>query len=179
MGLDHGLRYGQPAPNEDGVDWSDDAASRAYFEAYRTWREAVEIIDWRKENHIHAWFVHNVQADVDQCEDAIVSKEKLAEFVRLCEEMIAGCELVPGDVYNGETFTPATGWVTNYESGNVLSADSQALCERLMPTQSGFFFGSTQYNEWYLKSLQNAVQAVKPVLEKMADDDTVIYWSSW
>jgi hypothetical protein len=162
MGLDHGLIVGRNAPDEDG---------------YRSRGE--EIITWRKENHIHSWFVGTVQNGVDECEDAVVSKEKLAEFVSVCEQIIEGCELVDGDVYAGETFTAQTGWVTNYEKGKVLTEDSKALAELLMATQSGFFFGSTQYNEWYLKSLQEAVQAVKPVLENMAEDDTVTYWSSW
>jgi hypothetical protein len=178
MGLDHGLRYGTPAPSEDGIVWEDEVAVKAHFEEYRTWREVVEIIDWRKENHIHAWFVHNVQGGEDRCEDAIVSKEKLAEFVRLCNEIVEGCKLVDGDVFVGRMGT-ATGMQDMFEPGKVLSEDSKALAERLMPTQSGFFFGSTQYSIWYLKSLQDAVAALEPVLEKMAEDDTIVYWSSW
>lgn len=178
MGLDHGLRYGTPAPSEDSVNWDDEISTKAHFVEYHEWREGAEIITWRKENHIHAWFVKNVQDDVDQCEDAVVSKEKLAEFVRLCEEVITGCELVDGNVYVGRVGT-AAGWEEMYEPGKVLSLTTQERAERLMPTKSGFFFGSTQYSQWYLESLQNAVQTVKSVLEKMADDESVVYWSSW
>ncbi len=167
MGLDHGLRNGNPRPAED-----------ASYEEYRAWREGAGIIQWRKENHIHAWFVCNVQNDVDECEDAVVSWEQLAKFVAACETIIAGSTLVSGDVFAGRVGT-AAGLEDIFEPGQVLTEESKALAERVMPTQGGFFFGSTQYSEWYLKSLTEAVEALKPVLLSMAEDDTVIYWSSW
>lgn len=37
------------------------------------------------------------------------------------------------------------------------------LAEGLLPTQSGFFFGSTEYDEWYFKGLEDT----KEVLEKI------------
>lgn len=180
MGLDHGLRHGTVAPTEEGVNWDDEAAAQAYFDAYRTWREGAEIIDWRKENHIHAWFVENVQDGVDRCEDSTVSKAKLAEFVGICEELLASIKLTPGDVDAGKIMRAGSHeWEQLYDVGHVLTPESEALAARLLPTRAGFFFGSTQYNEWYWKSLNEAVRVLKPHLESMAEDDTVVYWSSW
>lgn len=54
---------------------------------------------WRKANQIHAWFVENVQAGIDECQTAPVSKDHLIELLGLCqrvkdEHSLAG-ELLP------------------------------------------------------------------------------------
>lgn len=45
----------------------------------------VTVAYWRKANHIHAWFVENVQDGVDECQNAGVSREQLQELVALCK----------------------------------------------------------------------------------------------
>lgn len=44
---------------------------------------------WRKANQIHAWFVKNVQNDVDNCGDYYVSQDKLIELLALCKHALA------------------------------------------------------------------------------------------
>ncbi len=39
---------------------------------------------WRKENHIHKWFVDNVQDGNDDCKDYYVSREKLKQLLDAC-----------------------------------------------------------------------------------------------
>lgn len=48
----------------------------------------------------------------------------------------------------------------------------------LLPTQDGFFFGSTEYDEWYFKDLEDTVRQLENVLQL---DDTwdFVYQSSW
>jgi hypothetical protein len=43
---------------------------------------------WRKANAIHQWFVDNVQDGVDECQEAYVSREKLAELMNVCEQVL-------------------------------------------------------------------------------------------
>lgn len=43
---------------------------------------------WRKANHIHKWFVDNVQRGEDDCKPYNVSREKLKELKKLCQEVI-------------------------------------------------------------------------------------------
>jgi hypothetical protein len=42
---------------------------------------------WRKANHIHKWFVDNVQEGRDDCQRYYVSQVELAELVALCREV--------------------------------------------------------------------------------------------
>lgn len=41
---------------------------------------------WRKSNQIHAWFVRNVQNNVDDCGEYYVSHEKLEQLLNICRE---------------------------------------------------------------------------------------------
>lgn len=41
---------------------------------------------WRKANAVHGWFVRHVQGGTDNCKPHEVSREKLAELGKLCEE---------------------------------------------------------------------------------------------
>lgn len=48
----------------------------------------VEVGYWRKANHIHNWFVKNVQNGTDECDMYEVNKEKLIELRDVCKEVI-------------------------------------------------------------------------------------------
>jgi len=49
----------------------------------------VEVMYWRKANAIHDWFVREVQAGVDECQESPVSASKLKELRDLCREVMA------------------------------------------------------------------------------------------
>jgi hypothetical protein len=53
-----------------------------------------------------------------------------------------------------------------------------SLAEKLLPTQAGFFFGSTDYNEWYFKDVEYVLEQFTKYLEGW-DDDTIgwVYFS--
>lgn len=53
-----------------------------------------------------------------------------------------------------------------------------SLAEKLLPTQAGFFFGSTDYNEWYFKDVEDVLKKFTEYLEGW-DDDTIgwVYFS--
>jgi hypothetical protein len=52
---------------------------------------------WRKDNHIHKWFVDNVQDGVDQCQRSEVSRDQLKALKELCEKSLKdkNAELLP------------------------------------------------------------------------------------
>ena len=54
--------------------------------------------------------------------------------------------------------------------------------ENLLPTQSGFFFGDTSYNEDYFQDLKDTVKALKPLITQEIKDNcriSFIYRASW
>ena len=86
------------------------------------------VCDWRKANHIHQWFVQNVQDGNDDC---------------------------------GE-----------YE-----------VCHDVMPTASGFFFGSTEYDEYYAADLRKTIKVCDSLIHHLEANDSLwseaYYQSSW
>src|SRR5574343_67369 len=59
------------------------------------------------------------------------------------------------------------------------------LAEGLLPTASGFFFGGTDYDEWYYQDLTDTVEQLEPLLEFEAQNEVegiythYEYHSSW
>lgn len=54
-----------------------------------------------------------------------------------------------------------------------------SLAEELLPTQSGFFFGSTEFDEYYFSDLEDTVTQLNNVLVNVPDDWDFEYQSSW
>ena len=50
--------------------------------------------------------------------------------------------------------------------------------EKLLPTRSGFFFGSTLYNDMYFDDLLYTRNKLEELLNKK-DNKYYYYWSSW
>lgn len=59
---------------------------------------------------------------------------------------------------------------------DVLKDHSKA--EELLPTESGFFFGSTEYDEYYYWDIESTLRMLKPLLKK-TDQLSFYYHSSW
>jgi hypothetical protein len=58
--------------------------------------------------------------------------------------------------------------------------DDMSLAPTLLPTSSGFFFGSTDYDEYYLMDLQRTVDIINRCLnDDKLSDASVYYSSSW
>ena len=52
-----------------------------------------------------------------------------------------------------------------------------SLAEELLPSASGFFFGGTEYDEWYYNGIDNTIEILKEALEDERGD--YYYSSSW
>ena len=55
--------------------------------------------------------------------------------------------------------------------------DNTKLANDLLPSQSGFFFGGTDYDEWYIKDLEYTRDALQEILAE--DAESYYYRSSW
>lgn len=105
----------------------------------------VELGYWRKANHIHKWFVDNVQAGRDDCEDYPVTHSDLEILLNVCEQVLA----------------------------------DPSRAKDLLPTQSGFFFGSQEYDDWYFDDIRDTIAIVKKVLDLNYKTIDMHYRSSW
>lgn len=104
----------------------------------------VTVMYWRKANHIHRWFVENVQDGNDDCDQYYVSREQLQSLVETCKAVLM----------------------------------NPASAETRLPRQSGFFFGSTDYNADYFEVCRQTVEVLSKELSKETFD-SYYYRSSW
>ena len=56
--------------------------------------------------------------------------------------------------------------------------DDPESADELLPTASGFFFGSTEYDEWYAKDLARTIEIIDRALA-LPEDIAFEYSSSW
>lgn len=57
-------------------------------------------------------------------------------------------------------------------------AADNTLAETLLPSASGFFFGGTEYDEWYFKDVTNTIEYLTDILSD-EDADEFEYYASW
>jgi len=104
----------------------------------------IKVGQWRKSNQIHKYFVDNCQDGRDDCREYYADREKLAELLSLCKQVLA----------------------------------DKSKAEELLPVQEGFFFGDTEYDQWYYSDLTDTVEILENCL-KMSNDWEFHYQSSW
>lgn len=134
-----------------------------------------DVAYWRKANAIHLWFVENIQDGEDDCREYSVSVKKLWELLDTCKKVLKASKLVKGKIKNGYTYKDGKE-IPNMEDGKYIKDPSVAM--DLLPTTSGFFFGSTDYDEYYLADIKNTIEQLEEALEKEPDGD-YYYQSSW
>jgi len=139
---------------------------------------------WRKANAIHDWFVQNVQDGRDECQEADVSIEQLQELYDACVLVRDNTELVDGQIKNGYRIKEVDGKIVEdpiLEPGKTVA--NKTVAEELLPTTSGFFFGSTDYDQYYMQDINDTIKILEPLLklevpkEMYGPDYT--YRSSW
>ena len=78
--------------------WQDDKEAEAINEALMDAKGmkakviVVEAAYWRKANHIHNWFVENVQEGVDNCSSYYVSRPNLEVLLNTCKDVLSNKE---------------------------------------------------------------------------------------
>lgn len=136
-----------------------------------------EVGYWRKSNQIHNWFVKNVQNGVDDCSSYIVSIEQIEELLDICKQVNDSIILIDGEVRNGQVFKDGV-MVDNIEPGKQIV--NTTVAEELLPTCSGFFFGSTDYDQWYAQDIRETIDILERVLEEVDFENyVVLYSASW
>jgi len=131
---------------------------------------------WRKANHVHAWFVEKCQDGEDNCGRHYVSRDNLKELLYTVKKVLKSSSLIPDTVINGYKYTQEEGKVPMLENGKVMLNDTVA--KKLLPCQSGFFFGGTDYDQYYYESLEETRDILQRCLD-LGEDWEFEYQSSW
>lgn len=60
--------------------------------------------------------------------------------------------------------------------------NNHSLAEELLPTESGFFFGSTEYDEYYFDQVKDTIEIFRPYINNILDgkeNSDFYYEASW
>ncbi len=140
-----------------------------------------EVGYWRKANHIHAWIVEHIQDGQDDCKEYEFSSEKMEELLTICKKVLDASKLVAGKIANGKEYDSVTKtWTPVLVDGRYI--EDASVAKELLPTQSGFFFGSEDYDEYYLQDVKDTIEILEPLVKELKEGDytgTVYYQSSW
>jgi hypothetical protein len=111
---------------------------------------------WRKANAVHNWFVQNVQDDRDECQKSYVGWDQLEELKKACYAVL------------------------DAQNNSLVSVGEVAIEVGLAP-KSGFFFGSTEYDEWYFEDLRHTVEIIERLARVKVWEGPydIFYQASW
>ena len=132
-----------------------------------------EVGYWRKANAIHKWFIDNCAEGVDDCKEVEVTEDDLKTLLSLCKEVKEASKLVKGKVSNGYTYK-GDKEVPILVDGKTIK--DPAVAKRLLPTTAGFFFGGTDYDQHYLRDIEDTI---KILTEALIDGGDFYYRASW
>lgn len=139
-----------------------------------------EVMYWRKANHIHTWFVDNVQYGEDNCREYEVPCEVLRQLLSVCKKVIKASKLVDGMVWMGTYWAPGMDKAEERrEPGKVIQ--DPTVAKALLPTRDGCFFGNIEYDEEYLDEVVRTRDWAASMLAdcKAGVPGDITYRASW
>lgn len=146
---------------------------------------AMQVTDseykyWRKANHIHAWFVNNVQDGIDECQESVLTVEHINLLKETVDKIIDASEERYEAAYKIKDYSLREAIHYDEELPEVFYSEMTEVFNQYMPTQSGFFFGGTSYSAHYLASIYDLRSMAEDMLEEMEDETIAFaYQASW
>lgn len=145
------------------------------------WDFEEELIYWRKANEIHKFFCDKGEEILEDYSYKI-KKEDLKELLEICNKILEEVKTKEGKIINGYSIKKDEkgNFVEepNFEDGLVIL--NPEICKELLPRQSGFFFGSMEYDEYYLEDIKYTKEKIEEILDNIDEKENDIYYlASW
>jgi hypothetical protein len=148
------------------------------LDMYLTSNKRGEVLYWRKANHIHGWFERKLNGVRNQRNHPIKAddlEDLLGICIRVKDSLIAGGmrlkdTVVESGYKDGEHYEkvePRPHYVNT----------TKAL--ELLPPTPGFFFGSYDIDEWYLKDIEDTIEGIAAALSTKEKGERFYYHAWW
>lgn len=176
LSLDIGIEKGNKVFNEivEKLDLADIQTEKMGWEILNIHKS---VMYWRKANAIHNWFVQKFAFEgEDNCQPLWISKESMADEFR--RDLLMA-------LANPERTYELQNPITKYALDDFLAKNpiDEKTYENPMPPQEGFFFGSTNLDDYYYSTIEDTYAEITTLLNKLDDkgNDRVsfIYQASW
>ena len=152
-------------------DWRMEDSPHAYVK--------VCVAYWRKANQVHAFFVENCQQGNDERQTSEVSREQLQTLIDTAKTVLKASDLVEGEIVESYRTNAKCEMIPNMVAGKVIRDASCA--KALLPAREGFFFGSYEYDEYYIADLKDTVSMLEKALTAFPEKEgwDFEYYGSW
>jgi len=104
---------------------------------------------WRKFNALHHWFVENCAEGVDECQQIRVNTHDLRVLLETLKEV-----------------------------DNAIKEGNERTMEMLLPPSSGFFFGSTNLDDYYKDEVRRTIPIIEEAINE-GEQEEFYYQASW
>ena len=109
----------------------------------------MPFVYWRKANAIHDYIIQTHANGVDKCQEIELETEDIVKFTEVLKKVID----TKGD-------------------------DKEKIYEELLPTAQGFFFGGTEYDEWYIENAKYTLERFESLLTYIREVSDPEKWDS-
>lgn len=135
------------------------------LDQYLMTEDGRELYYWRKANEIHHYMVevatNREQVENDNCTDFYIERSDIENLRGICWKLVTlGTHLM--DVESWKDYTD-------------VKEEFRETAQELLPTQGGFFFGSTEYDSRYVQNLFNTVCNLDKILSEHNDNRFIYY----
>jgi len=138
-------------PNESIYHVSVDREKGHAIKSERVTFIEEELMYWRKANHIHHFFIDRCGGGDDNCREMYVSEEIILELIEDLKKVV--------------------------ESNIAVSFD---VAKETLPTTAGFFFGSTNYDNYYFEECERTLEELQRLVdEDLFEGGDLYYQASW
>lgn len=151
---------------------------------YKEKKYEEEVAYWRKANMVHRYLCEHGVCIKEEVE-YIIPYKVLRDLLNVCKQVKEKAVMKKGMIQNGETLENGV-WVPIMIEGEYIENIEEI--EALLPTQEGFFFGSTAYNQHYMEDIEDTIKQLEVILkdlhteedlEDLEDEYQIRYYASW
>lgn len=138
-----------------------------------TERRDEELAYFRKVNFIQKFFEDKYE--IPDAESVPITKEDLQELADLCERVMDKFEEWDGakEALDSDDYIEPPKHIQDYAA-------------ELLPTCDGFFFGSTDYDNWYFNDVKDTMNTIRELIQEVEDtyevedaDNYQLFYRAW
>jgi hypothetical protein len=206
MGLD---MYLEKLPRNKTRKQLDAENDEAWAKGIEYWREHIrdvrEVAYWRKANWLHGYIVRTFADGVDECQPIELSRNDVEIILAQCIEaadVLSGKRLIPQkensivdykcvyvddtdkepfiiDASDGKLKDKAALEAKLDEGYFKVEPSAKEQLDAVLPPERGFFFGSYDYDNYYVWDVFETIEMLEKVLAEWDDNYRYVYQASW
>lgn len=141
-------------------------------------KEFEEIGYWRKANAVFDWINNNVRF-ISNCSKLRMSKKNIERLLDVCKQARDIIQSATTQQIKIKVGYNVKEGIDIFGSTNVYDENTADKLSNILPTCTGFFFGSTEYDEYYLSYIEYTIKICEEILKTTDFKTQRIFFEAW